>query len=49
MSFREGQDDEGFIVAAKLTASSGDDASTFPDLLEQIEAPIRPFTAGRGL
>ena len=40
-----GVDDEGFIVAAKLTVSSGDDASTLPDLLEQIEAPIRRFTA----
>jgi len=40
-----GVDDEGFIVAAKLTASSGDDASTLPDLLDQIEAPIRRFTA----
>ncbi len=35
----------GFIVAAKLTVSSGDDASTLPDLLDQIEAPIRRFTA----
>ena len=34
-----------FIVAAELTASSGDDASTLPDLLDQIEAPIRRFTA----
>ena len=40
-----GVDDEGFIVAAKLTASSGDDASTLPDLLDQIEAPIRRFAA----
>ncbi len=40
-----GVDDEGFIVAAKLTASSGDDASTLPALLDQIEAPIRRFTA----
>jgi hypothetical protein len=40
-----GVDDEGFIVAAKLTASSRDDASTLPDLLDQIEAPIRRFTA----
>ena len=38
-------DDEGFIVAAKLTASSGDDACTLPALLDQIEAPIRRFTA----
>ncbi len=40
-----GVDDEGFIVAAKLTASSGDDASTLPDLLDQIEAPIHRFAA----
>jgi hypothetical protein len=40
-----GVDEEGFIVAAKLTASSGDDASTLPDLLDQIEAPIRRFAA----
>jgi len=40
-----GVDDEGFIVAAKLTASSGDDASTLPDLLDQIQTPIWRFTA----
>ncbi len=40
-----GVNDEGFIVAAELTASSGDDASTLPDLLDQIDAPIRRFTA----
>jgi hypothetical protein len=40
-----GVDHEGFIVAAKLTAGSRDDASTLPDLLDQIEAPIRRFTA----
>ena len=40
-----GVDDEGFIVAAELTASSGDDASALPDLLDQIEAPVRRFTA----
>ena len=40
-----GVDEEGFIVAAELTASSVDDASTLPDLLDQIEVPIRRFTA----
>ena len=40
-----GVDEEGFIVAAELTVSSGDDASTLPDLLDQIEVPIRRFTA----
>ena len=43
-----GVDDEGFIVAAELTASSEADASTLPDLLAQIEAPIRRFTADGG-
>ena len=40
-----GVDAEGFIVAAELTASSRDDASALPDLLDQIEVPIRRFTA----
>jgi hypothetical protein len=40
-----GVDDEGCIVAAELTASSWDDASTLPDLLDQIEVPIRRCTA----
>ncbi|TDI36120.1 MAG: hypothetical protein E2P02_25985, partial [Acidobacteria bacterium] len=31
-----GVDDDGFIVAAKLTKSSEDDPSTVPDLLEQV-------------
>jgi hypothetical protein len=40
-----GVDEEGFIVAAELTASSRDDASSLPDLLDQIEVPISRFTA----
>ncbi len=40
-----GVDGEGFIVAAKLTPNSADDASTLPDLLCQIDAPIQRFTA----
>jgi len=40
-----GVDDEGFIVAAELTASTEGDASSLPDLLDQIEAPICRFTA----
>jgi len=40
-----GVDDEGFIVAAELTPSNEDDASTLADLLQQIEAPIHRFTA----
>ena len=42
---RVGVDAEGFIVAAELTASSRDDASTLPDLLAPLEVPIRRFTA----
>ena len=38
-------DDDGFIVAAKLTKSSEDDPSTVPCLLEQVDSPIRRFTA----
>ena len=40
-----GVDDDGFIVAAKLTKSSEDDPSTVPCLLEQVDSPIRRFTA----
>ena len=40
-----GVDAEEFIVAAELTASSRDDASTLPDLLAPLEVPIRRFTA----
>ncbi len=40
-----GVDDEGYILAAELTVSSEGDASTLPALLDQIEAPIRRFTA----
>ena len=32
-------------MTAELTPSSEDDASTLPDLLDQIEAPILRFTA----
>ena len=32
-------------MAAELTASSRDDASTLPDLLAPLEVPIRRFTA----
>ena len=42
---RIGVDAKGFIVAAELTASSRDDASTLPDLLAPLEVPIRRFTA----
>ena len=40
-----GVDAEGFIVAAELTASGRDDASSLPDLLAPLEVPIRCFTA----
>ena len=32
-------------MAAEVTASSGNDACTLPALLDQIEVPIRRFTA----
>jgi hypothetical protein len=35
---------EGFVVAVKLTDSSGDDASMIPDLLVQLNASIERFT-----
>ena len=38
-------DDDGFIVAAKLTKSGEDDPSTVPCLLEQVDSTIRRFTA----
>ena len=40
-----GVDDDGFIVAATLTKSSEDDPSTVPSLVEQVDSPIRRFTA----
>ena len=40
-----GVDAKGFIVAAELTASSRDHASTLSDLLAPPEVPIRRFTA----
>ena len=44
-----GVDAEGFMVAAELTASSRDDASTLPDLLAPLEVPHPAFHGGRGL
>ena len=44
-----GVDAEGFMVAAELTASSRDDASTLPDLLAPLEVPIRRFTTDGAL
>ena len=37
------------MVAAELTASSRDDASTLPDLLAPLEVPNPAFHGGRGL
>ncbi len=39
-----GVDDDGFVVAARLTESRKDDASAVPDLLEQIGEKMRRFT-----
>ena len=44
-----GVDVKGFIVAAELTASSRDDASTLPALLDTIEVPSRRFHRRRSL
>ena len=38
-------DDDGFM-AATLTKSSEDDPSTVPKLVEQVDSPVRRFTAG---
>jgi hypothetical protein len=39
-----GVDGDGFIVAEALTKNTKDDAAVLPDLLGQIEGPIRRFT-----
>ena len=39
------RDEKGFMVAAELTASSVDDASTLLELLDPLEVLIRRFTA----
>jgi hypothetical protein len=39
-----GVDDDGYVVAEALTQNTVDDADTVPDLLGQIEAPLRRFT-----
>ncbi len=38
-------DDDGFIVAATLRKSSEDDPCTVPKLLEQVDSPIKRFSA----
>ncbi len=40
-----GVDQEGFIVAAKLTDAATTDASVVPDLLGQLDRPVEGFTA----
>ena len=37
-------DDEGFIVAQALTESTEDDAAMLPELLSQVDAPVKRFT-----
>ena len=39
-----GVDDNGYVVAATLTQNTVDDADILPDLLGQIDAPLRRFT-----
>lgn len=40
-----GVDEQGFIVAHRLTESTVDDASVVPELVKQVRDPIRRFTA----
>jgi hypothetical protein len=40
-----GVGDDGFIVAATLTKNNVDDPSIVPELVEQIDSPIKRFTA----
>jgi len=37
-------DDDGYVVAEALTQHTVDDADMLPDLLGQVEAPLRRFT-----
>jgi hypothetical protein len=39
-----GVDDDGYIVAEGLTGHTVDDADMLPDLLDQVDAPLRRFT-----
>ena len=39
-----GVDDDGYIVAETLTQNTVDDADRLPNLLDQIDAPLRRFT-----
>ena len=44
-----GVDDNGYVVAETLTQNTGDDADLLPDLLGQIDAPLRRFTGDGAL
>ena len=39
-----GVDDDGYVVAETLTQHTVDDADMLPDLLGQVDAPLRRFT-----
>ena len=39
-----GVDDDGYVVTEALTQSTVDDADVLPDLLDQVDAPLRRFT-----
>ena len=39
-----GVDDDGYVVAETLTQNTVDDADVLPDLLGQVDAPLRRFT-----
>ena len=39
-----GVDDDGYVVAEALTDNTVDDADILPDLLGQVDAPLRRFT-----
>ena len=39
-----GVNDDGYVVAAALTQNTVDDADLLPDLLGQVDAPLRRFT-----
>ena len=43
-----GVDDDGYVVAAALTQHTVDDADMLPDLLGQVDAPLRRFTCDGG-
>ena len=44
-----GVDDDGYVVAETLTQNTVDDADVLPDLLGQVDAPLRRFHGRRRL